>query len=211
MAYTADLNAQALPETRRPPGHVPCTTWWWVEGDTYLGRIALRHQLNANLLEVGGHIGYDVRPTARRRGHATAMLGAVLPIAHSMGIDPVLVTCDNDNEPSRRTIEHYGGVLGGRTLGQAPLLGPDRLSRRMALGNEPALLVLVAHEPSARAPGGRSFMQVEIFSDVVCPWCYIGKRRFEQALAAFPHRDEVEVTWRAFELDRPRRSAAAVP
>ena len=44
-------------------------------------------------------------------------------------------------------------------------------------------------------------MQVEIFSDVVCPWCYIGKRRFEQALADFPHRDEVEVTWRAFELD----------
>ena len=53
----------------------------------------------------------------------------------------------------------------------------------------------------ARAPGGRYFMQVEIFSDVVCPWCYIGKRRFEQALADFPHRDEVEVTWRAFELD----------
>ncbi len=44
-------------------------------------------------------------------------------------------------------------------------------------------------------------MRVEIWSDVVCPWCYIGKRRFERALAAFPHRDEVEVVWRAFELD----------
>jgi predicted DsbA family dithiol-disulfide isomerase len=44
-------------------------------------------------------------------------------------------------------------------------------------------------------------MQVEIFSDVVCPWCYIGKRRFEQALADFPHRAEVEVTWRSYELD----------
>ena len=44
-------------------------------------------------------------------------------------------------------------------------------------------------------------MRVEIWSDVVCPWCYIGKRRFEQALAAFAHRDEVEVVWRAFELD----------
>ena len=111
IAFTAALNAQALPETPRPSGHVPCTTWWWVDGDDYLGRIALRHELNANLLEVGGHIGYDVRPTARRRGHATAMLGAVLPIAHAMGIDPVLVTCDNDNEASRRTIEHHGGVL----------------------------------------------------------------------------------------------------
>ncbi len=44
-------------------------------------------------------------------------------------------------------------------------------------------------------------MRVEIWSDVVCPWCYIGKRRFEAALAAFPHRDEVEVVWRSFELD----------
>ena len=44
-------------------------------------------------------------------------------------------------------------------------------------------------------------MQVEIWSDVVCPWCYIGKRNFEQALADFEHRDEVEVVWRSFELD----------
>ncbi|MCW2679133.1 MAG: DsbA family oxidoreductase [Frankiales bacterium] len=44
-------------------------------------------------------------------------------------------------------------------------------------------------------------MRVEIWSDVVCPWCYVGKRRFEQALASFPHRDEVEVVWRSFELD----------
>ncbi len=44
-------------------------------------------------------------------------------------------------------------------------------------------------------------MKVEIWSDVVCPWCYVGKRRFEAALARFDHRDEVEVVWRAFELD----------
>ncbi len=44
-------------------------------------------------------------------------------------------------------------------------------------------------------------MRVEIWSDVVCPWCYVGKRRFEQALAAFPHAHEVEVVWRSFELD----------
>jgi predicted DsbA family dithiol-disulfide isomerase len=44
-------------------------------------------------------------------------------------------------------------------------------------------------------------MKVEIWSDVVCPWCYIGKRRFESALAEFPHRDEVEVIYRSFELD----------
>ena len=44
-------------------------------------------------------------------------------------------------------------------------------------------------------------MKVEIWSDVVCPWCAIGKRRFEKALAQFPHRDDVQVTWRSFELD----------
>ena len=44
-------------------------------------------------------------------------------------------------------------------------------------------------------------MRVDIWSDVVCPWCYVGKRRFEAALARFPHRDDVEVRWRSFELD----------
>src|SRR3954465_9375258 len=42
---------------------------------------------------------------------------------------------------------------------------------------------------------------VEIWSDVVCPWCYLGKRRFESALSRFEHRDDVEVVWRSFELD----------
>jgi len=44
-------------------------------------------------------------------------------------------------------------------------------------------------------------MQVEIWSDIVCPWCYIGKRRFEKALAQFDHADDVEITWRSFELN----------
>ncbi len=44
-------------------------------------------------------------------------------------------------------------------------------------------------------------MNVEIWSDIACPWCYVGKRRFEAALARFDHRDDVTVTWRSFELD----------
>jgi predicted DsbA family dithiol-disulfide isomerase len=55
-------------------------------------------------------------------------------------------------------------------------------------------------------------MQVEVWSDVVCPWCYLGKRRLESALARFPHHDEVEVMWRSFELDPgapPRRAVSA--
>ncbi len=55
-------------------------------------------------------------------------------------------------------------------------------------------------------------MKVEIWSDVVCPWCYIGKRRFETALARFAHRDEVEIVWRSFELDpgAPRSTAGSL-
>ena len=44
-------------------------------------------------------------------------------------------------------------------------------------------------------------MNIDIWSDVACPWCWIGKRRFERALAAFPHRDEVTVTWHSYQLD----------
>jgi len=53
-------------------------------------------------------------------------------------------------------------------------------------------------------------MQIEIWSDVVCPWCYIGKRRLERALGEFEHADEVEVTWRSFQLN-PDAPATAVP
>jgi predicted DsbA family dithiol-disulfide isomerase len=54
-------------------------------------------------------------------------------------------------------------------------------------------------------------MQVEIWADVVCPWCYLGKRRFEQALDRFPHRDEVEVIYRSFELDPAAPPGATRP
>jgi predicted DsbA family dithiol-disulfide isomerase len=53
-------------------------------------------------------------------------------------------------------------------------------------------------------------MRIDIWSDIVCPWCYIGKRRFERALAAFPHRDQVEIVHRSFQLDpaSPRGSSS---
>jgi predicted acetyltransferase len=79
-----------------------------------VGRISLRHVLTPWLLEVGGHVGYAVRPSARRRGHATRALALVLPLAAARGIDPVLVTCDADNVGSRRVIEANGGVLEDR-------------------------------------------------------------------------------------------------
>ena len=110
-AFVEAVRADALLETPRPDWHVPCTTLWWVDGDAYLGRLAIRHTLNDFLLDVGGHIGYDVRPTRRREGHATAMLRQALPWAHDLGIDRALVTCDEDNLASVRVIEAAGGEL----------------------------------------------------------------------------------------------------
>jgi predicted acetyltransferase len=110
-AYVETLLAAAREDTPRPDGLVPATTLWWIDGSTYLGRLAIRHRLTAFLLEQGGHIGYDVRPTARRRGHATAMLRAALPVAKELGLSSVLVTCDSDNAASRKVIESAGGIF----------------------------------------------------------------------------------------------------
>ncbi|MCB5906739.1 GNAT family N-acetyltransferase [Streptomyces pinistramenti] len=112
--YAAWLRSMTEEKTAVALGYVPCDNLWYVEGDTYLGRLGLRHRLNDFLCEYGGHIGYDVRPTARRRGHATAMLRAALPWARTRGLDQVLVTCDAANEPSRKVIEACGGAFDDR-------------------------------------------------------------------------------------------------
>ncbi|WP_100444478.1 GNAT family N-acetyltransferase [Glycomyces xiaoerkulensis] len=101
-------------ETDPPEYFVPMSVYWWVEGDRYLGRISIRHRLNQQLSDIGGHIGYDMRPSARRRGHATAMLAAALPRAAELGIDRALITCDRDNVASRKVIERNGGVYEDR-------------------------------------------------------------------------------------------------
>ncbi len=108
-AHVAWLVAESREDTPRPANRVPSTTLWWVDDDGYIGRIAVRHGLNDWLREYGGHIGYDVRASRRRQGHAAAMLRAALPIAHGLGIDPALLTCDDTNVASRRVIEGAGG------------------------------------------------------------------------------------------------------
>ncbi|MET4589413.1 GNAT family N-acetyltransferase [Arthrobacter sp. 754] len=107
--FVDTLVRDALPETPRKPEHVPCTYLWIVEGGTFLGSLAIRHELNGFLLEQGGHIGYSVRPSARRCGNASAALAEALPIARNLGISRVLITCDEDNAGSRATIEKNGG------------------------------------------------------------------------------------------------------
>jgi predicted acetyltransferase len=107
-AYTRELEHA---ETPRPAAWVTGTYLWMVEGDEVVGRISLRHELTPFLLEVGGHIGYAVRPSARRRGHATDAVAQMRPLCADRGLEQVLITCDEDNTGSRRAIEKNGGVL----------------------------------------------------------------------------------------------------
>jgi len=81
-----------------------------VDGEL-VGRTSVRHSLNAWLARWGGHIGYAVRPAFRRRGYATEILRQSLAIARTLGVDKVLVTCDEGNAASAAVIERCGGVL----------------------------------------------------------------------------------------------------
>lgn len=85
--------------------------FWIVLGDDYAGRLNIRHELNETLCLFGGHIGYAVRPSMRRRGIATRALELGLVEARGLGLDRVLVTCSDHNTGSRKVIEANGGVL----------------------------------------------------------------------------------------------------
>ena len=76
-----------------------------------VGRVSIRHVLNDFLARVGGHVGYGVVATCRRKGYAREILRQTLPVAAGLGIARLLVTCDDDNVGSSRVIEANGGVL----------------------------------------------------------------------------------------------------
>lgn len=107
-----------LSEKTCPPKWVPATQFVCIRQSDgrIVGMIDLRHRFNAYLAEYGGHIGYSVRPDERRKGYAKWMLAHVLMHARSLGLPRVLITCEQDNEASRRTIEGNGGVFERTTL-----------------------------------------------------------------------------------------------
>ncbi|MBV6457827.1 MAG: hypothetical protein HONBIEJF_00947 [Fimbriimonadaceae bacterium] len=93
-----------------PEGIVPQTIFWLVnETGSILAELRLRHRLNAALLKEGGHIGYIVRPTARQQGVGTEMLRRGLQQARRLGLERVLITCDDANLGSIGVIEANGG------------------------------------------------------------------------------------------------------
>jgi len=93
-------------------GIVPCTYLWITEGTRYVGAIAFRHHLTPALLNTGGHIGYGVRPSERGRGAASwALQEMCARLAAQEDLERVLLTCDDTNAASARTIERAGGVL----------------------------------------------------------------------------------------------------
>lgn len=94
-----------------PPGWVPETFVGGFVGDSLVGRLSVRHRLNAHLAHVGGHIGYAVRPGHRRRGYASELLRRGLVVARGVGLERVLATCTDTNLASAQTIEAAGGEL----------------------------------------------------------------------------------------------------
>lgn len=92
---------------------VPDSTFFCLEEERniFVGAVNIRHYLNETLLKCGGHIGDGIRPSERRKGYATAMIGLALAKCRSLGIERALMVCDKDNVGSAKSIINNGGVL----------------------------------------------------------------------------------------------------
>lgn len=99
------------PETL-PEGLVIATQFLFIrESDNRLvGMIQVRHYFNDYLSKYGGHIGYSIRPSERRKGYAKAMLAAVLPFCREINLEKILITCNDNNIASEKTIISNGGI-----------------------------------------------------------------------------------------------------
>ncbi len=94
-----------------PENYVPATELWLVDGNEFIGGVSIRHRLNEHLLKIGGHIGYSIRPSKRKLGYGTKILELAIPFAKKLGIEKILITCDDDNIGSQKIIQKNHGVL----------------------------------------------------------------------------------------------------
>ncbi len=98
---------------------VPSSIYFLVDEDNKIhGAIDIRHELNDYLLQYGGHIGYGIRPSQRRKGYASQILSLALPIAKDLGISKALITCNKTNLGSARTIINDGGILENEVINE---------------------------------------------------------------------------------------------
>lgn len=111
---------------RIPDTWVPNTFFVGIVASVIVGRLSLRHRLNESLRREGGHIGYGVVPRYRNNGYATEMLRQALPHCARLGIERVLVTCNEDNLASQKAIERNGG----RFEDYSGLSNPNERKRR---------------------------------------------------------------------------------
>ena len=95
------------------PGFVPDSVYFCLDIDRniFVGAVNIRHYLNESLYKSGGHIGDGIRPSERKKGYATAMIGLALEKCKELGINKVLMTCDKTNIGSAKSIINNGGVL----------------------------------------------------------------------------------------------------
>lgn len=103
------LEAQQQEEQVAPKNWVTHSTYWLYDGQRIVGAVNFRHDLNEQLQQIGGHIGYGIRPSARQNGYATEGLRQALAVARERGLASVLITCSADNIASGRVILANGG------------------------------------------------------------------------------------------------------
>lgn len=109
--FVEDLVALGTPAQIARGGYVD-QVFWLIDGEEYIGQSSLRPELCTDyLITYGGHIGYSIRPSKRRRGYGRQILAFTLEASRKMGLKRVLVTCDSDNIASQKIIEANGGVF----------------------------------------------------------------------------------------------------
>jgi predicted acetyltransferase len=109
-AFVDFLFAEDSEEKVTTDGFVPHSTYWLIDSEEQIvGAVNIRHRLNQKLLEQGGHIGYGIAPSHRRKGYAAVQLAESLKVIKALGVCRALLVCNADNVASERTILGAGG------------------------------------------------------------------------------------------------------